>query len=38
MSATQLLLDDVSAAAMDAVVFGIDPGAHGAIAVISAAG
>jgi crossover junction endodeoxyribonuclease RuvC len=31
-------LFDVSAAAMDAVVFGIDPGAHGAIAVISAAG
>ena len=31
-------LFDVSAAALDAVVFGIDPGAHGAIAVISAAG
>ena len=38
MSATQLLLSDVSTTAMDAVVFGIDPGAHGAIAVISAAG
>jgi crossover junction endodeoxyribonuclease RuvC len=38
VSATQLLLGDVSAAAMEAVVFGIDPGAHGAIAVISAAG
>jgi crossover junction endodeoxyribonuclease RuvC len=31
-------LDDVSAAAMDAVVVGIDPGAHGAIAVLNAAG
>jgi crossover junction endodeoxyribonuclease RuvC len=29
--ATQLLLGDVSAAAMDAVVVGIDPGGHGAI-------
>jgi crossover junction endodeoxyribonuclease RuvC len=38
MIATQLLLSDISAAAMDAVVFGIDPGGHGAIAVISAAG
>jgi crossover junction endodeoxyribonuclease RuvC len=31
-------LGDVSAAAMDAVVLGIDPGAHGAIAVLNAAG
>ena len=38
MSAMQLLLSDVSAATMDAVVFGIDPGAHGAIAVLNAAG
>jgi crossover junction endodeoxyribonuclease RuvC len=38
MSATQLPLSDISAVAMDAIVFGIDPGAHGAIAVISAAG
>jgi crossover junction endodeoxyribonuclease RuvC len=29
---------DVSAAAMDAVVVGIDPGAHGAIAVLTEAG
>jgi len=29
---------DVSAAAIDAVVFGIDPGGHGAIAVLNAAG
>src|SRR3984885_1918710 len=31
-------LGDVSAAAMDAVVLGIDPGAHGAIAVLTEAG
>jgi crossover junction endodeoxyribonuclease RuvC len=37
-SKSQALLGDVSAVAMDAVVIGIDPGAHGAIAVISAAG
>jgi crossover junction endodeoxyribonuclease RuvC len=37
MSMTQPLLGDVSASAMDAVV-GIDPGAHGAIAVLNGAG
>jgi crossover junction endodeoxyribonuclease RuvC len=31
-------LGDISAAAIDAVVVGIDPGAHGAIAVLNAAG
>jgi crossover junction endodeoxyribonuclease RuvC len=35
---TFVSLGDVAAAAMDAVVVGIDPGAHGAIAVINAAG
>ena len=35
---SQPLLGDVSAAAMDAVVVGIDPGAHGAIALLDAAG
>jgi crossover junction endodeoxyribonuclease RuvC len=38
MSATQLLLGDVSAAATDAVVVGIDPGGHGAVAVLNKAG
>ena len=38
MSATQFLLSDVSTTAMDAVVVGIDPGAHGAIAVLTKAG
>jgi crossover junction endodeoxyribonuclease RuvC len=38
MSATQLMLGDVSAATMDAVVVGIGPGAHGAIAVLNEAG
>jgi crossover junction endodeoxyribonuclease RuvC len=38
MSATHPLFGDVSAAAMDAVVVGIDPGAHGAVAVLNAAG
>jgi crossover junction endodeoxyribonuclease RuvC len=36
-SKSQALLGDVSAAAMDAVVVGIDPGAHGAIAVLNGA-
>jgi crossover junction endodeoxyribonuclease RuvC len=35
---SQGLIGDVSAAAMDAVVVGIDPGAHGAIAVLTEAG
>jgi crossover junction endodeoxyribonuclease RuvC len=38
MSATHPLLGDVSSAAMNAVVVGIDPGAHGAIAVLNEAG
>jgi crossover junction endodeoxyribonuclease RuvC len=38
MSATQLTLGDVSAATMAAVVVGIGPGAHGAIAVLNEAG
>jgi crossover junction endodeoxyribonuclease RuvC len=38
MSMTQPLLGDVSAAAMDAVVVGIDPGGHGAVAVLNEAG
>jgi crossover junction endodeoxyribonuclease RuvC len=38
MSATHPLFGNVSAAAMDAVVVGIDPGAHGAIAVLTEAG
>jgi crossover junction endodeoxyribonuclease RuvC len=38
MSATQLMLGDVSAATMAAVVVGIGPGAHGAIAVLNEAG
>src|ERR1700722_9245830 len=38
MSATQLMLGAVSGATMDAVVVGIDPGAHGAIAVLTEAG
>ena len=37
-SKSQALIGDVSAAAMDAVVLGIDPGAHGAIAVLTEAG
>jgi hypothetical protein len=37
-SESQGLIGDVSAAAMDAVVVGIDPGAHGAIAVLTEAG
>jgi crossover junction endodeoxyribonuclease RuvC len=37
-SKSQALIGDVSAAAMDAVVVGIDPGAHGAIAVLTEAG
>jgi crossover junction endodeoxyribonuclease RuvC len=38
MSATHPLFGDVSAAAMDAVVLGIDPGAHGAIAGLDGSG
>jgi crossover junction endodeoxyribonuclease RuvC len=37
-SKSQALIGYVSAAAMDAVVIGIDPGAHGAIAVLTEAG
>jgi crossover junction endodeoxyribonuclease RuvC len=37
-SKSQALLGDVSAAAMDAVVVGIDPGAHGAIALLDETG
>jgi crossover junction endodeoxyribonuclease RuvC len=37
-SKSQAFIGDVSAAAMDAVVVGIDPGAHGAIAVLTEAG
>ena len=37
-SKSQDLIGDVSAAAMDAVVVGIDPGAHGAIALLTEAG
>ena len=37
-SKSQASIGDVSAAAMDAVVVGIDPGAHGAISVLTEAG
>jgi crossover junction endodeoxyribonuclease RuvC len=37
-SDSSVSLGDVSAAAMDAVIVGIDPSAHGAIAVLNAAG
>ena len=36
-SKSQALIGDVSAAAIDAVVVGIDPGAHGAISVLTEA-